>query len=415
MNRLKGLFTFIFEVREDSMSQFLIYGLTALGTAVFDLIDSAFGNNLGIDSICVMSSVIVITWCMGVAGNLGRFAFDVKQSCVADCAVLQLIASVVVGGIVWVLQGVIPHVYSLTAVQYALMQKCLAVYAIFFPIKSMACFFRNVVACQSRIKLHCGITVIFYSIMIALDVLVIVCNGECYHLVLTTGISYTVMLILYLVLAKALAGIGKPSLTGIMGVWCCAKEVLCERVLGKVTTVAFGALASRLGTRNYALHSIAYSLAVGTEYVTSEWQRMQLITLKGTEVLYKKWQQCKSLGKKMFVPGIVMCYLSVLVLIIPLHGECDLVDSFWFSCLYSTQCFAMALFENSRGFLMSAGQTGMLKCGSLIGILIRIPIALLGAFTPLGIYAFAFASFIDYALRGLFFVHVAKHLCGSKV
>ena len=120
------------------MSQFLIYGLTALGTAVFDLIDSAFGNNLGIDSICVMSSVIVITWCMGVAGNLGRFAFDVKQSCVADCAVLQLIASVVVGGIVWVLQGVIPHVYSLTAVQYALMQKCLAVYAIFFPIKSMS-------------------------------------------------------------------------------------------------------------------------------------------------------------------------------------------------------------------------------------------------------------------------------------
>lgn len=64
---------------------------------------------------------------------------------------------------------------------------------------------------------------------------------------------------------------------------------------------------------------------------------------------------------------------------------------------------------------MSAGQTGMLKWGSLIGILIRIPIALLGAFTPLGIYAFAFASFIDYALRGLFFVHVAKKLCGSKV
>ena len=56
------------------MRQFFIFIVTAFGIAIFDLLDSAFGNNLGIDSICVLSAFTIITWCANVLGNLGRYA-----------------------------------------------------------------------------------------------------------------------------------------------------------------------------------------------------------------------------------------------------------------------------------------------------------------------------------------------------
>ena len=69
------------------MGQFFIYIINALGVAIFDLVDSAFGNNLGLDSICVLSAFTIITWCANVMGNLGTYAYEVKMKYFSECVI----------------------------------------------------------------------------------------------------------------------------------------------------------------------------------------------------------------------------------------------------------------------------------------------------------------------------------------
>ena len=66
------------------MRQFFIFIGTAFGIAIFDLVDSAFGNNLGIDSICVLSAFTIISWCAYV------LVYWIINNCYIKLKMLQL-------------------------------------------------------------------------------------------------------------------------------------------------------------------------------------------------------------------------------------------------------------------------------------------------------------------------------------
>ena len=92
-----------------------------------------------------------------------------------------------------------------------------------------------------------------------------------------------------------------------------------------------------------------------------------------------------------------------ILLAIPLKGDLKFGQVFWFVLMYSTQCILVQIYENHRGFLTSCKATKVLRYGGLVGIIIRVPIAIIGGFTPVGIYAFAFGSGIDFLFRGLYY------------
>ena len=93
----------------------------------------------------------------------------------------------------------------------------------------------------------------------------------------------------------------------------------------------------------------------------------------------------------------------MLILIVPMHGETGLASALFISSLYMTQSILLVIYENSRGFLASIGQTKSLRWGGLIGVLIRVPLSFISIVTPIGIYGFAFGSGIDFLLRGLYY------------
>lgn len=385
------------------MKQFWIYSLTALGIAIFDLIDSAFGNSLGIDSICVMSAFLVITWCASAVGNLGKYAYDVKQTCLTECIIMQVgaasIAALIIGG----LSKQLPHIYKLTDKQYELMSKCLLCYSAFLVIKQTAGFFKNYITIQCRNKVIVISNILFYVCMIAFDTLVIVFKGECWHLVLTTGISYFVLFIYCLTFGKIISDMKRPSVTRLKECCKCAKDILFDRLWGKVATVTFNICASHLGTELYALHGIGYNIATSAEYITDEWYRMQIVKLHGIDNWKEKLKEKKKLQKKMFLPSVFLSYLLMFILIIPLHGQTDLKTATFISSLYLVEQMLLCPYENSRGFLTSIGDTKSLQYGGLIGILVRVPISIISLMTPIGIYGFAFGSGIDFFVRGLYY------------
>ena len=187
------------------MRQFFILLLTGFGIAVLDLIDSAFGNNLGIDSIVVMSAFTIICWCANTVGNLGKCAYEVKLKDFSECAILQLISSSAVSIFLLLLYRQIPYIFHLSGeMQYELLSKCIFHLALTFPLRRIAEYFYHysVLQCKNRVVVATNVS--FYVVMIVLDALVIIFKGQCYHLVITTNISYIVNFIHIAIAAKVL-------------------------------------------------------------------------------------------------------------------------------------------------------------------------------------------------------------------
>lgn len=390
------------------MRQFFIFIVTAFGVAIFDLIDSAFGNNLGIDSICVLSAFTIITWCANVLGSLGRYAYDVGQKNFSECLFLQALSSCVTSFVLILFYKQLPHIYHLTDVQYSLFSKCLLWFALTFPIRQIANFFDNYIVLQCRNKTLIISNVIFYALMILLDLLVIVLNGKCYHLIITTNISYIVFLIYLLISEKLLRHLKKIDKTKLKE--CCsdAKDIMIDRCLGKVATVVFNILASHMGTELYALHSIGYAISTTSETITNEWYRYQIIKLNGIDDKKEKYKKYLKFRKQTFLPSVIFCYVLLVLLIIPMHGETNLLNAFIVSCLYMTQCILLCIYENARGFLTSIEETKILRYGGLVGIIIRVPLAVISIVTPISIVGFALASGIDFLMRGIYYAYYAK-------
>ena len=390
------------------MRQFFIFIILDFFVAVFDLVDSAFGNNLGIDSICVMSAFTIITWCANVLGNLGRYAYDVKQKHFSECLVLQLLSSSITSIILIVFCKQLPYLYHLTEIQYSLFSKCLFWFALAFPMVQVARLFDNYIVLQCKNKTLITSCVIYYVLMIALDIVVILLGGKCYHLVITTNISWFIYFIFIVCKEKLWTLLNKVDRKILKE--CCldAKDIVIDRCLGKLATVIFNILASYMGTELYALHSIGYAISTTSETITNDWYRYQIIKLNGISNKKEKYNTYVKLRNQTFLPSVFLCFVLCFVLIIPMHGETNLLNAFFVSCLYMTQCILLCIYENARGFLTSIEETKVLRYGGLVGILIRVPLAVISIVTPISIVGFALASGIDFFMRGVYYTHYAK-------
>lgn len=390
------------------MRQFFIFIGTAFRIAIFDLVDSAFGNNLGIDSICVLSAFTIISWCAYVLGNLGKYAYDIRQKNFSECLLLQLLSSGATSIFLLIFCNKLPYIYHLTDRQYVLFSKCLLYLGLALPIKQIANFCENYITLQCKNRTLIISNVLFYALMIGLDLLVVIMGGKCYHLIITTNISYTVLFI-YLCFAeklwRQLNKIDKKALKQ-----CCldAKDIMIDRCLGKVATIVFNVLASYLGTELYALHGIGYAIATSSEEITDVWYKYQVVRLHGIEDKKEKHKTYLKIRKQTFLPCVALSYLLLLCLIVPMHGETNLLQAFIVSCLYMTQSILLCIYENARGFLTSIEETKVLRYGGLVGVLIRVPWSFLSIYTPLGIVGFALGSGIDFLIRGIYYAIESK-------
>ena len=183
---------------------------------------------------------------------------------------------------------------------------------------------------------------------------------------------------------------------------------MIDRCLGKVATVVFNVLASYLGTELYALHGIGYAIATSSEEITDVWYKYQVVRLHGIEDKKEKHKTYLKIRKQTFLPCVALSYLLLLCLIVPMHGETNLLQAFIVSCLYMTQSILLCIYENARGFLTSIEETKVLRYGGLVGVLIRVPWSFLSIYTPLGIVGFALGSGIDFLIRGIYYAIESK-------
>lgn len=320
------------------MKQFLIFLFTGASIAILDLVDSAFGNQISLDSICVMSAFTVLYWCFSALCTVGEYAYRVKLKYESECFTLQVTITLI-------------------------------------------CSF---------IPLH----------------------GECYHLVITTGIADAITVIYYLIFCRFKWS--KPTFKRLKECIKCARDIVIDRVLGKVATIGFNICASHLSTDMYALHSIGYAIATSLEECTNSCYTYQIIKLKIIYNLKDKYEMCKKISKQIFIPTVLVCYVIAILMVFPMKGIVSFKSALLITLLYNSQCILLQLYENHRGFLTSCEATECLRLGGLFGIFVRIPIAIISIVTPIGIYGFALGSGIDFFIRGLYYRHKSIQLVNNS-
>lgn len=274
-------------------------------------------------------------------------------------------------------------------------------------------FYRNYIAltCQNK---HIVISnIIFYTTMIGADALVIALGGECYHLVIATGVADAITVVYYLIFCRFKWK--KPIFERLKECILCAKDIVIDRVLGKVATVVFNICASHLQTEIYALHSIGYAIATSLEECTNCCYTFQIVRLKAIESLSEKYKMCKKLSKQVFIPTVLVDYGVAVLMVLPMKGVVDFKSALIITLLYNTQCILLQLYENHRGFLTSCGATECLRLGGLFGIIVRVPIAIISITTSIGIYGFALGSGIDFFIRGLYYKYKSINLVNKEV
>lgn len=385
------------------MKQFYIFLINAILVSILDLIDSAFGNSISVDSICVLSAFTIVYWTVNVVCRIGEYAYRIKMGDESNCLALNLISTIICSIILISCRNIIPRIYDLTETQYQLFSMCLLYKGLFLIIAKLESFISQYITLKCMNKQMIIGNIIFYVSMIITDAIVVLSKGECYHLILATGICDSIVVIYYVFFCRVLKNFKLPDRKGIWNCFLCAKDLLIDRLLGKVATITFSICASHLGTTLYAIHSVAYTIATSTEEVTNCIYTNQIIRLQYIDDIRQKYKELITMAKKMFLPTTLVVYIVAILLIVPLKGTLEFGQVFWFVLMYATQCILIQMYENHRGFLTSCKATKVLRYGGLVGIFIRIPIAIIGGFTPIGIYAFAFGSGIDFLFRGLYY------------
>lgn len=394
------------------MRQFFVFIFTGASIAILDLIDSAFGNHISLDSICVMSAFTVIYWCADCVCKAGEYAYRVKLKYESECFVFQVVITLICSFILIAFRVPIAHIYSLTETQYELLSMCLFYKGLYLIFGKLESFYRNYIALTCQNKHIIVSNIIFYVTMIGADALVIALGGECYHLVIATGVADAITVVYYLVFCRFKWK--KPTFERLKECISCAKDIVIDRVLGKVATVVFNICASHLQTEIYALHSIGYAIASSLEECTNCCYTFQIVRLKAIDNLKEKYDMCKKLSKQVFIQTVLVDYGVAILMVLPMKGVVDFKSALIITLLYNTQCILLQLYENHRGFLTSCGATECLRLGGLFGILVRIPIAIISITTPIGIYGFALGSGIDFFIRGLYYKYKSINLVNKE-
>lgn len=385
------------------MKQFFIYLFTGASIAILDLIDTAFGNHISLDSICVMSAFTIIYWCADCICRAGEYAYRVKLKYESECFVIQVAVTLICSFILIAFRVHIAHIYNLTDTQYELISMCLFYKGLCLIFGKLESFYRNYIAltCQNK---HIIISnIIFYITMIGADALVIAFDGECYHLVIATGVADAITVIYYLIFCRF--EWKKPTSERLKECILCAKDIVIDRVLGKVATVVFNICASHLQTEIYALHSIGYAIATSLEECTNCCYTYQVVKLKTINNIREKWKACRKIMKQLYIPTSLLCYIIAVIMVIPMKGVIEFKSALLVTLLYNTQCLLIQSYENYRGFLTACEATESLRLGGLIGILVRVPISIISILTPIGIYGFALGCGIDFLIRGIYYKH----------
>ncbi len=365
-------------------------------------VDTAFGNSLGPDSICVLSAFTVLKWFLDKLIGLGKYGYYVVLKDEKLCLLLNVLVGAVTGITIFVLREVIPHLYTMTSEQYALFSKCLAVYSVGAVIHSISEFLYVYLLYSNKMKLVYGTNLFYYAILFVTDYAVVRKGLDLSALLACTvvcEVAYSLVIFAISDFRKTTCDFSvKNAITSVKH----GSNMMFDRVTGKIATLFFQCFASRLGTELFAIHSVCYSVAVLMEAYTNALHVFTLNRLSKVKGFLRKYKTHLWIFKKYGFLILSLVAISILPALLLLHGSVPVKSCIPFVFVYCLDLVSLLFYEVSAACLTSAQRTGILKFDGVIGIVVRIPITPSTVAFHWGPAGFAISVILDFGSRALY-------------
>ena len=383
------------------MNEFISILISFIFMSLADSVDSAFNNYISIDAIVVCGSLIFIKFILRSIGEIGIYTYRVVRRNESSYLLISGIVGFVLGVFSFLFSDVIASLFELTIVQKELLSNVLKLFIIYLPISILHVGLLEMVRLKKQLKLYRKGLIITYISLIGLDLLAFIFTKNLLVLFVATILSDAICFI-YLSY-KAKIKFKKITKKEIENIKTYGILYSLERLLSRILILIYGILSSYMGESKYAIHSICYSICLNLEIITNAYSAALMIKIPEEKNKFKQLTLLKEYMRKCFMIVLVMNFIMSLILLIIEHGSLPITECFPYIILYSCTIFGLYLYESYKAICVVQGKTKILLEGSIVGVIVRVLLCLLFLKTPICLYIFGIASFIDFFTRGVIY------------
>ena len=381
------------------MQEFISILISFIFMSIADNVDSAFNNLLSIDAIVVTGSFLLLDSIFKSIGEIGIYTYRTIRKNEWQYLWFNVIFGFIIGILVFIFKDLIINIFKLTDIQKGMLRILLNLYIAYGILGRLSNGLFEIIRLKGELKLYRKSLIIYYLSLIVFDLLAYVFTKNLTVLFIATIISWTISIGYMLFNLKLKFEI--PNREALKNVFKYGLAYSSERLFSRIFLLLYGVLASHMGTENYSIHTICYSVCLSLEIITNAYQATLMIKVPQGKTYQEQYNNCMSMKKQCFKLIILLNYIFAFIYLLISHGSLPLHKCFPYIIFYSFGVFGLYPYETYKTLCITQGKSYILLIGSTVGVIIRFIICLIFINTSITLFVFGVVNFIDFYFRSI--------------
>ena len=388
------------------MQEFISILISFIFMSIADNVDSAFNNLISIDAIVVTGSFLLLDSIFKSIGEIGIYTYRTIRKNECQYLWFNVIFGFIIGILVFIFKDLIINIFKLTDIQKAMLEILLNLYIAYGILGRLSNGLFEIIRLKGELKLYRKSLIIYYLSLIVFDLLAYVFTKNLTVLFIATIISWTISIGYMLFNLKLKFEI--PNREALKNVFKYGLAYSSERLFSRIFLLLYGVLASHMGTENYSIHTICYSVCLSLEIITNAYQATLMIKVPQGKTYQEQYNNCMSMKKQCFKLIILLNYIFAFIYLLISHGSLPLYKCFPYIIFYSFGVFGLYPYETYKTLCITQGKSYILLIGSTVGVIMRFIICLIFINTSITLFVFGVVNFIDFYFRSIVYRIVLK-------
>ena len=388
------------------MQEFISILISFIFMSVADNVDLAFNNLISIDAIVVTGSFLLLDSIFKSVGEIGIYTYRTIRKNEWQYLWFNVIFGFIIGILVFIFKDLIINIFKLTDIQKEMLGILLNLYIAYGILGRLSNGLFEIIRLKGELKLYRKSLIIYYLSLIVLDLLAYVFTKNLTVLFIATIISCVISI--WYMLFNLKLKFEFPNREALKNVFKYGLAYSSERLFSRIFLLLYGVLASHMGTENYSIHTICYSVCLSLEIITNAYQATLMIKVPQGKTYQEQYNNCMSMKKQCFKLIILLNYIFAFIYLLISHGSLPLHKCFPYIIFYSFGVFGLYPYETYKTLCITQGKSYILLIGSTVGVIIRFIICLIFINTSITLFVFGVVNFIDFYCRSIVYRIVLK-------
>ena len=388
------------------MQEFISILISFIFMSVADNVDLAFNNLICIDAIVVTGSFLLLDSIFKSVGEIGIYTYRTIRKNEWQYLWFNVIFGFIIGILVFIFKYLIINIFKLTDIQKEMLGILLNLYIAYGILGRLSNGLFEIIRLKGKLKLYKKSLIIYYLSLIVFDLLAYVFTKNLTVLFIATIISWIISIGYMLFNLKLKFEF--PNREALKNVFKYGLAYSSERLFSRIFLLLYGVLASHMGTENYSIHTICYSVCLSLEIITNAYQATLMIKVPQGKTYQEQYNNCMSMKKQCFKLIILLNYIFAFIYLLISHGSLPLYKCFPYIIFYSFGVFGLYPYETYKTLCITQGKSYILLIGSTVGVIMRFIICLIFINTSITLFVFGVVNFIDFYFRSIVYRIVLK-------